>query len=122
MPALGVGAKLDLIHRQEITADIGRHRLDRADPVLRAFADDPFLARHQRGDRRPARSDDAVIDLARKQPQRQADDACPVRQHPVYGMMGLAGIRRPEDRRDPRLGRHGALLDLDALGVLLQTL
>jgi hypothetical protein len=54
MPALGVGAKLDLVHRDEIGADLQRHRLDGADPVLRAVGHDAFLARHQRHDRRAA--------------------------------------------------------------------
>ncbi len=107
MAALGVGAKLDFVDGEEVAADVGGHRLDRADPVLRPLADDALLARHQCGDGWPALRDDAVIDLARQKAQRQADHPGAVRQHPFDGMMGLAGIRRPEDRGDPRLRRHG---------------
>ena len=49
-----------------------------------------------------------VLELARsgipapaQQPQRQPDDPRPVRQHPFDGVMGLAGVGRPKDRRDP---------------------
>jgi hypothetical protein len=75
MPPVSIGAKLDLVHRDEIGTDLQRHRLGRADPVLRAFGDDPFLARHQRHDRGADAGDDAVINLTRKQAQRQADHA-----------------------------------------------
>jgi hypothetical protein len=74
-----------------------RHRLDRADPVLRALRHDPFLAGDQRHDGGPAQRDDLVIDLPRQQAQRQADDAGAMRQHPLDRVMGLAGVGRPED-------------------------
>ncbi len=46
--------------------------------------------------------DDLVVDLARQQPQRQADNAGRMRQHPLDGEMGLAGIGRPENGGDAR--------------------
>ena len=101
MAALGVGAKLDLVHRDEIGAHALGHRLDRADPVLRAVGHDPLLAGEQRHHRGAARGPDPVIDLARQQAQRQPDDAAAIAQHPLDGEMGLAGVRRPQDREDP---------------------
>ena len=106
MAPVGIGTELDLIHRQKIRADLQRHRLDGADPVLRPLGHDALFAGDQCHHRRPARRDDTIIDLARKQPQRQADHPCPMRQHPLDGIMRLARIRRPEDRDDPRLLAH----------------
>ena len=42
---------------------------------------------------------DLVVDLAREQAQRQADDADVVAEHALDGEMGLAGVGRPEHRR-----------------------
>ena len=42
---------------------------------------------------------DARIDLARQEPERQANDAALVRDHALDGEMRLAGIGRTEDRR-----------------------
>jgi hypothetical protein len=106
MPALGVGAKLDLVDGQEIRAIAHRHRLDRADPVLRALRHDPLLAGDQRHDGRAAQGDDLVIDLPRQQPQRQADDAGAMRQHALDRVMGLAGVGRPEDGGHDRAPAH----------------
>ncbi len=53
MAALGVAAELDLVHRHEIRADLHRHGLDGADPVLRPLGNDPLLAGHERHDRGP---------------------------------------------------------------------
>ena len=44
--------------------------------------------------------DDLVVDLAREQPQRQADHADVVRQHALDGEMGLAGVGRAEHGGD----------------------
>ena len=52
MAALGIGTELDLVDGEEIGADLGGHRLDRADPVLRPLGHDPFLAGDKRHDRR----------------------------------------------------------------------
>jgi len=45
----------------------------------------------------PDARDDAVIDLARQEAQRQPDHAAPVRQHALDGKPGLAGIGRAEN-------------------------
>jgi hypothetical protein len=109
MATLGVGAELDFIDRHEISADFQRHRLNRADPVLGAVGHDTFFAGDQRHNRRSALGDAAVINLARQQAQRQADDPGAVAQHAFDGVMRFPGIRRPKDRRYPRLRCHWVL-------------
>ena len=51
--ALGVGAELDFVHRQELDLALQRHGLDGADEIVRARRDDLLLAGDQ-GDRRGA--------------------------------------------------------------------
>ena len=58
--------------------------------------------------------DDLVVDLARKQPQRQADDADIMREHALDGEMGLAGIGRAEHGGD-------AAAALEACGIAWRT-
>ena len=70
MAAFRVGAKLDFVDGHEIGGNVG-HRLGGGDPILHPFRDDPFFARDKGHDGRAARFDDAVIDLARQQAQRQ---------------------------------------------------
>ena len=102
MAAFRVGTQLDFVHGQEICAHPLGHRLDGADPVLRARRHDAFLARDQRHHRRPPDCDDAVIDLARQQPQRQADDPGAMAQHALDGIVGLARVGRAKDGRNLR--------------------
>ena len=66
--ALAVRAELDFIDRQKLHLTIERHGLDRADEILRRPGYDLFLAGDQRDAARPARLDDAIVDLARQQP------------------------------------------------------
>ena len=106
MAAFGIGTKLYLVDGQEIGAHPLGHRLYGADPILGARRHDPFLAGDQRHDRRAADRDDLVIDLARQQPQGQPDHTGPVSQHTLDGIMGLPGIGRPENGRDPGLPGH----------------
>ena len=94
MPPLGIGAKLDLVHGNQIRAHAFWHGLHRADPILRARWHDTLFASHQRHDGRTARRDDLVIDLTRQQTQRQADHTCAIAQHPLDGVMGLACVGR----------------------------
>ena len=101
MAAVRVGTKLDFIHRHKIGTDFQRHRLDGADPIGGAVGYDPLLAGHQSHNRGATRLDTAVIDLARQKAQRQTDDAGAMHQHPFDGIVGFAGVGRPEDRRDP---------------------
>ena len=55
-------------------------------------------------DSAPRAIDDLVVDLARQQPQRQADHAGGMRQHPLDREMGLAGVGRPEHGGDAGAG------------------
>ena len=48
MAALGVGAELDFVDRQELDRAVERHRLDRADEIARHGRDDLLLAGDQR--------------------------------------------------------------------------
>ena len=58
--------------------------------------------------------DGAVVDFARQQPQRQADHPGRMRQHPLDGEMGLAGIGRPEHGGDA--GAAGAHIAVGGRG------
>ena len=76
MPPIRVRAKLDLVDGHEIGHDMKRHRLDGRHMVFGARRSDAFFACNQRDGIGPAQLDDTVIDLARQQAQRQADDPC----------------------------------------------
>ena len=99
--ALGVGDELDLVDRQKLDAAVERHRFDRAHPVGGLGGRDLLLAGDQRDMALAARLDDAIVDFARQQPERQADHARGVAEHPVDGEVGLAGIGRPENGDEP---------------------
>ena len=118
MPAFRIGTQLDFIDGGKVCAHAFGHRLDRANPVFRPWRNDPFLACHQRHNGRAARHDDLVIDLARQQPQRQADNAGFVRQHPFDCVVGFSGIGRAKDGRDPRALRHKAEVSLSDYSVV----
>ena len=103
--ALEIGRDLDFIDGEKRHVEIPRHRLDGGDPVARVLRLDLLLAGDQR-DRLDARAiGDLVVDLARQQPQRQADHAGGMRQHPLDRQMGLAGVGRPEHGGDAGAGR-----------------
>ena len=104
--AVEIGGKLRLVDRQKLDVEIARHGLHRRDPIVRRGRLDLLLARDERDPVRPDLLDDAPIDLAREQPQRQADQAAPEGEHPFDRVMRLAGVGRPEQRGDavaPRL-------------------
>ena len=44
--------------------------------------------------------DAAIINFAREQPQRETDDAGGMREHPLDGEVGLAGVGGPENCND----------------------
>ena len=98
VPTLRVSAKLDLVNRQEFDLARQRHRLDRADEIDRAGRHNLFLAGDQRHRACAAHADDPVIDLARQQPERQADHAGRVPQHAFHRQVRLAGIGRTQHR------------------------
>ena len=71
--ALEIGGELDFVDGKERHVEIARHRLDGRDPEARVGRLDLLLAGDQR-DRVGAHPfDRAVVDLARQEPQRQAD-------------------------------------------------
>ena len=80
MAAVGVGAKLDLVHRQELGVPVERHRLHRAGEPARLGRDDLFLPGDQRDVAGALARHHAVVVLARQQAQREADDARGVRE------------------------------------------
>jgi hypothetical protein len=94
--ALGIGAELDLVDREEAHLETLGHRFDRGDEVARGSRLDPLLAGDQRDRGRPLLGHDPVVDLARQQAQREADQAAAMRQHPLDREVGLAGVGRPE--------------------------
>ncbi len=100
--ALGIGAQLDLVDRQEFHLAVQRHGLHRADEILRPGRDDLFLARDQGHAARATRLDHPIIDLAGQEAQRQADHARGVTQHPLHGQVGLAGIGRAKHGHETR--------------------
>ena len=104
MTAFRISTKLNFVNRQEITAHRLWHRFDGANPISRAWGDDAFLPRYQGHNTGAAQGNDFVINLARKQAQRQADNAGAVAQHPFDGVMRLAGVGRPKDRDSSRIG------------------
>jgi hypothetical protein len=105
-PRSGSAHELDLVDGQEVDLAAQRHGLDRADEIGGARRDDLLLAGDQ-GDRGlAAQLDDTVVDFAGQQPQRQADHARGVAQHPLDGQMGLASVGGAKNRR--QLGRGQA--------------
>ena len=105
MAAIRVLCELDLVHRNKLGPHVHGHRFHRRHPVRGRLGHDLFLARDQRHAVVPLHGGDPLIDLARQQPQRQADDAALVGHHPLDGVVGLAGIRGAEN------GRHAAIRD-----------
>ena len=105
--ALEVAGELDLVDGEELDVGLARHRLDGADPVARRRRDDLLLAGDQRHLVGADAVDDAVVDLAREQPQRQADHARRMAEHPLDGEMGLAGVGGPEHGDDVAAAARG---------------
>ena len=75
---------------------VQRHGLHGADEILGPGRDDLLLAGDQRHRAGPPRLGDAVVDLPRQQPQRQADHPRGMAQHALDGEVGLARIGGPE--------------------------
>ena len=101
MAAFGIGAKLDFVDRQERRAEIDAASLPRCRRNIRAPGGTIFSSPVIRAARSaPLQPHDLVIDLARQQPQRQADHAGFVGQHPLDGEMGLAGVGGPKNGRN----------------------
>ena len=102
VPTVGVGAELDLVHRQELGVAIERHRFDGAGEPTGLGRDDLLLAGDQRDVPGALAGHHAVVVLPCQQAEGEADDARCVPQHALDGQMGLAGVRRTEDGFDAR--------------------
>ena len=100
--ALGVGAELDLVHREKLDRAVERHRFDRADEIGRVRRQDFFFAGDQRDGARAAQFDNPVVVFARQQAQRKPDHPARMIEHALDGKMRLAGIGRPENRDEAR--------------------
>ena len=98
--ALAVAGQLNLVDGHEIGLELERHRLHGADIIAGRGRLDLLLARDQGDGSGALALHDLVIDLARQEPERQADDADLMGQHPLDGEVGLAGIGRPENGGD----------------------
>ena len=101
MAAVRIGAELDLVHGDEIRPAALGHRLHRADPVARPIGHDPLLAGHQRDCGGSPQRHDPVVDLPRQQPQRQADHAGLMREHPLDRVAGLARVGGTQNGKCP---------------------
>ena len=101
MPAFRIAAKLNFIDGKKIATDPLRHGFDRAHPIGRPGWHNPLFTRHKRHDTGPAHRNDPVVNLARKQAQRQANHTGPVGEHPLNGVVRFASICRPKHGRDP---------------------
>ena len=107
--ALEIAGELHLVDGDEGGVGLARHRFHRADRIARARRHDLLLAGDQRDLVRADLLADAAVDLARQQPERQADHAALMRHHALDGEMRLAGVGRPEHgghvaaREDQRL-------------------
>ncbi len=97
MPAVGVGGDLDLVDRQALHRQLGRHGLDGRHPVAGPGGHDALLAgdqRHLVGAGPPRHS---LIDLARQQPERQPDQPRSMGEQPLDRVVGLAGVGGAQD-------------------------
>ncbi len=98
--ALEVRGQLDFVDGEERHIEVARHGFDGGDPEARIGRLDLLLAGDERDCVRPHPFYRAVVNLAGKQPQRQADQPGRMRQHPFDGEMGFAGIGRPQHGGD----------------------
>ncbi len=114
MTALEIGGQLDLVDGEERDVEVPRHRLDRRHPETRVRRLDLLLAGDQRHRVGADPLNGAVIDLARQEAERQADQPGGMRQHPLDGEMRLAGIGRPKHGGDA--GAAGACITIGGHG------
>ncbi len=100
MPALGIRRELNLVHGDEVRFELPRHGLDRADIEARRGRLDLLLAGDERDFAWPDAGNNLVVDLARQEPERQADDADIMGKHALDREMGLARVGGPEHGGD----------------------
>ncbi len=105
--ALEIGGDLDLVDGEEGDVDVEWHGLDGRHPVARARRLDLLLAGDQGYRPHAGAGDELAIDLAGEEPQRQADQAGGMGQHPLDGERRLARVGGPEDCGDPSPAEGG---------------
>ena len=110
MAAIRIGRQLHLINPDESRLALHRHAFHGAEEIPCVWGDDFLFARNQRdlagslGGNRP------VVVLPRQQTKRETHSATAVAEHPLKCQVGLAGVRRSQDRNHPlAVGRklHG---------------
>ena len=107
MAAIRVCAKLNFINGEEFHGPIQRHRFHRAGEILRLWRHDFFLAGDQGDEALTLHRHHAIIIFTRQQPQRKADTARGMGEHPLNREVGLAGIGRAEDGANPGFEHAG---------------
>ena len=100
MAAIRVLRELDLVDGHEVSAFGDGHGFDGAGIPTGAGRLDALFARDEGAGFFALHLHHPVVNLARKQAQRQADHPGIVRKHALNGEMGLAGIRRAENGPD----------------------
>ena len=83
MPAIKIRDHLDFVDGDETRCDLARHRLDRGNPETWVFRLDLFLAGDERNLFLADFRDNALVYLARQQPERQADHPGIMTEHPL---------------------------------------
>ena len=100
MAAVGVLRQLDLVDGDEVGAFVDRHGFDRAGEPAGAGRLDPLFTRNEGAGLLALLLYHLVVDLARKQAQRQADHPRAVRKHPLHSKVRLAGVGGAKDGPD----------------------
>ena len=115
--AIGVGAKLDFVHRQELGLAIQRHRLHGAGEPARFRRDDLLFAGDQGNRTNALAGNHAVIVLAGQQAEGEADYAGRVART-LNREMGLAGVGGAEHGPDARVeAGHAEMFGVPAGGM-----
>src|SRR5262249_1208116 len=98
--ALEICAQLGFIDCHEGDVETSRHRFDSGHPEAWVWWLDFLFAGDQCNRVLAHAFVDFVVDLARKQPQRQPDHTRGMRKHALNGQMGLAGVGWSQYRSD----------------------
>ena len=105
MAAIGIGAELDFIDRDEFDITVQRHGFHRAGEPAGVRRDDLLLAGDQRDLTGALARHHAVVILARQQAEREANDAGGMGEQPLHGQMRLARIGRSKHGADRVVGQ-----------------
>ena len=100
MATVGIGGQLNLVDGEEIDIEVAWHGFDGADPIAGVVGFDFFFASDQRDIGHASLGDDAVVNFAGQQAQRQANKPRVVAEHALDGQMGFTGVRWTQDRGD----------------------